>query len=456
MTDGNTDDAIATLMPQGKGHQFAVYGDSCSGFAGHLHEANLARINAVVERLSSPPEFILYPGDEIIGLTGEKADLRSQWRHWWDVEMALPRALQIPIYNCPGNHTVYNALSESAYRDALAHLPQNGPDGQKGLSYFVRRGDLLLVFVNTMCAELGGEGHVETDWLEQILTRHDDARWRFVIGHHPVFPVNGYYGNYQRTVGAEYRERFWRLLTGNGVFAYICSHILAFDVQVHAGVLQITTAGAGTAHRMPEETEYLHCVQAAVDGDGLRYQVLDDTGQRREHLKWPPDLPGSDAWPALKSGGDRAASGALDAIRAWRFAGELPTDGSGRRQTLLATPCGAGVETLWIGLAGIERRLTVTMRPQAGRSPHYWLGPALGKTGSFDIQLALHPDMGPGGVLWRDHDTAPWNSCEAASAWGVERLDWREDWVVGRDVSGSADDAFASALTVTTFTSSAA
>lgn len=455
MTSNDTDDIITALMPRAEGHQFTVYGDSCSGIAGHLHEANLARINAVVARLSPSPEFILYPGDEIIGLTGSEADLRAQWRHWWDVEMALPRERAIPIYNCTGNHTTYNALSESVYRDALAHLPQNGPASQRGLSYFVRRDDLLLVFVNTLCADLGGEGHVETAWLEQVLTKHGDARWRFVIGHHPVFPVNGYYGDYQRTVGSEYRDRFWGLLLEHGVFAYICSHILAFDVQVHDGILQITTAGAGTAHRMPEDIEYLHCVQAAIDGEGLRYQVLDDAGRQRERLTWPPHLASADRWVALAAGSNRLESVSRDAIRAWRFAGELPTGGPAGRQTLLAMSAAAELETLWIGLSGAEHRLTVMMRPQPGQSPHYWFGPALGADGTFDVQLALHPDMGPGGVLWRNDERSPWHSCKGASAWGAERLDWCDQCIVGRGVGGSEDAVFEGSLTVRALTSPA-
>ena len=57
----------------------------------------------------------------------------------------------------------------------------------------------------------------------------------------------------------------------HGVLASICSHILAFDVQVHEGVLQLLTAGAGTAHRMPEGIEYLHCVQVSLDAKETVY-----------------------------------------------------------------------------------------------------------------------------------------------------------------------------------------
>ena len=72
----------------------------------------------------------------------------------------------------------------------------------------------------------------------------------------------------QREIGHEYTGPFWDILVRGRVLAYLCSHILAFDVQVHRGVLQICSAGAGTAHRMPEGVEYLHCVQAHASYSG--------------------------------------------------------------------------------------------------------------------------------------------------------------------------------------------
>ena len=42
------------------------------------------------------------------------------------------------------------------YQDAvMTHLPANGPVGQERLTYSVRRGDLLMVFVNTVFTALG-------------------------------------------------------------------------------------------------------------------------------------------------------------------------------------------------------------------------------------------------------------------------------------------------------------
>lgn len=83
-----TDQPIAAILPDGDGHQFVMYGDSCSGVPGALHEVTFASVNAIVRRLAPQPGFILFPGDEIIGLSPHPETLRGQWRHWLDVEMA--------------------------------------------------------------------------------------------------------------------------------------------------------------------------------------------------------------------------------------------------------------------------------------------------------------------------------------------------------------------------------
>jgi hypothetical protein len=212
--------------------------------------------------------------------------------------------------------------------------------------------------------------------------------------------------------------------------------MLAFDVQVHDGVLQIVTAGSGTKHRMPEEIEYLHAVQAALDDDGLRYQVLDDTGIVRERLSWPPILSPSPDWTPLESGNvlieTLSSSPERDQdLIAWRFTGICPAAG-GEAQTLFsAWNQDQALPPLWIGLIGPEMRLSVLLSPQAGRSPHLWHGPALGAGDRFDIQVAIHAGMGPGGFLWRANDDAPWTSMTGASAWGAERLPSATHWSTG-------------------------
>ncbi|HEY8599669.1 MAG TPA: metallophosphoesterase [Thermomicrobiales bacterium] len=442
---------IAALVPRdNEGQQFVIYADACSGVPGAPHEATFAAVNRVVARLHPRPEFICFPGDELQGLTADMTALRAQWRHWFDNELAWLDRDAIPLYHTTGNHTTYDAASEVVFREVLADLPRNGPPGQEGLSYWVRRGDLLLVFVNTLWSGLGGEGRVETTWLDRTLTEHADARHKLVIGHHPAFPVNGYSGVYQRELGPEDGRAFWRVLVRHRVLAYVCSHMLAFDVQVHEGVLQVLTAGAGTTHLMPKETEYLHCVQAALDATGLRYQVLDTNGQVREWLSWPLALPPAETWQALPHGEQPApAFAAVPTDRptadliAWQFRGDCTMESAGDAQTLLAGwEPGPGLSPLWIGLLGREQRLGILLSPQAGRSPHLWHGPTFAPGESFTVQVAIHTGMGPGGLLWRRDDNAPWSSLTAAASWGAERLTWPTRWSVGHEREEPTEQPF--------------
>jgi hypothetical protein len=273
------------------------------------------------------------------------------------------------------------------------------------------------------------------------------------MGHHPVYPVNGFAGPLQREIHQEDGARRWELLVRHGVVAYLCSHILAFDVQVHDGVLQLLTAGAGTLHRMPEEVEYLHVVQLALDTLGLRYQVLDRDGVIRERLDWPPRFPKSSTWRPLAAGVQpvpAARVGApLSVPVAWSVSGLTADDGGAEQTILSAWDSGPALPPLWLGLRGSENRLALLLAPAAGRSPHLWLGPSLPPGRPFTLQLALHPDMGPGGVLWRVADDAPWSSLAAASPWGPERLHWPARWSVGHDKPGPAARPFRlTALTV--------
>ncbi len=443
---------IPALLPRGDGHQFVVYADSCSGVQGALHETTFAAVNAVIQRLEPPPEFICFPGDEIRGLVADDDLLREQWRYWFEHEMAWHDFQSIPVYHTTGNHTTYDPASEAVYREFMTHLPQNGPQGQESLSYFVRHDNLLLIFVNTLWSGLGGEGTVETVWLDHILTENADAHFKFVFGHHPVFPVNGFSGSYQREIEHHNGQEFWDVLVRQQVNAYFCSHILAFDVQVHQGVLQILTAGAGTAHRMPEEVEYLHCVQVACDSDGLRYQVLDTSGEIRESLSWPPLLPASTGWSHLTQGVNRSpiispTQNGEVIFLALEFTSTLSSSSKPNLLQTLLSVCPhvkADLAQMWIGIVGKDERLMVKMSPTPGRSPHMWIGPKIALDKPFNFQIAFHTGMGAGGIMWRLQDSESWTSFLGASYWGAERLDWGNYWSVGQGQRGSDDTPFTS------------
>lgn len=449
---------IAALLPRSNGgHQFVVYADCTSGRPGTPHGRNFAAVNRIVARLRPQPNFICFPGDHILGSTKDYAAVRDQWDYWLKSEMAwLDR--DIPIFHTTSNHNTYDIETERIWREVFPGIPRNGPPGQEGLSYYIRRGNLLLVCVNTSFSGLGGDGHVESGWLDRVLRDHADAAYKFVAGHHPMHAVNGYARYPMWRVVPDQGEAFWKVLVRHRVVAYLCSHIIAFDVQVHNGVLQITTGGAGTifgpGRFMPGQTEYLHAMQMAIDPQGLRYQVLDTDGTSREWLDWPLSIPQSDLWKkiereeapnAFRTACDgKAWKGGDVKLCMWRFSGVLQdVSRGGIAQTLL---CGwddsETVATIWVGFEGCPPRLTVRLLPESGGSGQTWLGLVFEEGAALDFQLALHSGMGPGGILYRPADGFAWSSLKSSSARGAERMSWPYSWAVGCGPSGSSDQPF--------------
>jgi hypothetical protein len=446
-------DVIPGLMPRSAdGHQFVVYADCCSGRPGQPNEDNFKSVNRALARLKPMPQFISFPGDHIMALTKDYEDLRAQWKYWLTKEIAWLDTRAVPIYHTTSNHNTYSVESEQVWREVFPEIPRNGPPGQEGLSYYVRRDNLLLMCVNTSYSGLGGYGHVESEWLDSVLSENKDAAYKFAVGHHPVHPVNGYgrYPNWR--IVPEQGRSFWKVLAKHRAHAYLCSHIIAFDVQCHEGVLQICTGGAGTIAGpggfMPGRTEYHHLVQMAVDRVGMRYQVLDTEGKVRERLEWPLNLAPSSHWlpltPEQSAAVLREAGSRKGQLCVWRFSGVLEGAGSGSEpQTLL---CGwednETVATFWIGLDGSPPRLTVRLLPESGGGAEVWTGPAFRNGQAFDLQLAIHSGMGPGGVLFRARDDSPWSSLQSTSAKGAETLEWPRSWALGCSQSGPSDRPF--------------
>ena len=53
----------------------------------------------------------------------------------------------------------------------------------------------------------GGKGRVKTDWLDSMLTENANVKFKLVFGHHPVYPVNEFSGDFQRNLEPENGKR---------------------------------------------------------------------------------------------------------------------------------------------------------------------------------------------------------------------------------------------------------
>lgn len=469
---GTVKGPVPALTVRGSGgHRFVWMGDCCSGVPGQRHERNFAAVNKVLQSLDPMPEHVVFLGDNVSGYTSDEAELRAQWKYFLEKEFNFLDA-KIPVHHITSNHNTSNPMAERVFRDVFPNIPKNGPVGQEGLSYWLRDGDLLRVMVNTSFSELGGDGHVETEWLDEVLKQNADARYKLVMGHHPAYPVNSYANLSSADAGGfieqaikgskqvagvpmfrwhilpDNTRAFWDVLKRHNVLAYVCSHIIAYDLQVHDGILQVCTAGAGTNWgpdgAMPGATEYLHLLQGTLDESGLRYQVVDTNGSMREWLQWPIELAAASSWQAIPDGmaatlpkppGWESRPDTQHAL-AFDFHGMLGA-GSSESQTLLsAWDDNEGPHILWVGLSDSDQKLELRMVPKAGDGDRVWRGPSFGTGGPLSLQLLIHTGMGPGGIMYRTREDAPWTSMEASTSRGADAMMWPGRWAVGNAMSG--------------------
>ena len=429
-------------------------GDSCSGIPGGPHEATFAAISDRIAAIDPEPDFICFLGDHIEGLTSDEASLRAQWRYWCEHEFGWSRSRGFPVYHLTSNHNTYDAMSERVFCEVFPELPQNGPAEDRGRSYYVLRDDLLMVFTNSATAHLG-PGRIETDWLAEVLDQHRTVPQKLVFGHYPVLPVNGYTQYPLWRVPPDSGDVLWRLLVEHRVKAYICSHVIAYDVRVRDGVLQICSAGAGTrygptADFMRGTSEFFHFLICELSEGSLRCDVIDEKGRRRRQLHWP--LARIEASASRPPGQARAVTPDLrlpERVIRLRFDIETARSCDGRtdmaRETLL---CGydldEGPATIWIGLERGQLVAEIVLSP--GGPVGRWVLNSL--TDFARASLEIVPEMGPGGVLGTI-DGGPSSSLLTAVAEDLDRIRWPRHWRVGHGPSGEADEPYCGRVAAT-------
>ena len=434
-------------VPAQASHRFVLVGDSCSGIPGGPHEATFAAISRHIAAIDPEPDFICFLGDHIQGLTSDEASLRAQWRYWCEHEFGWTKSRSFPVYHLTSNHNTYDAVSERVFCEVFPDLPRNGPADDLGRSYYVLRDDLLLVFTNSATARLG-PGRIETDWLAEVLARHRGVPQKLVFGHYPVLPVNGYTQFPLWRIPPEQGDTLWRLLVEHDVMAYVCSHVIAYDVRVRDGVLQICSAGAGTRYGptgdfMRGASEFFHFLVCSLGDGNLHCDVIDELGYRRRRLCWPRDGLGRTELRAPDQANRMTAELRLPEKVAWlRFDIEAT-----RSKDAAATPdretflCGydadEGPPTIWIGRE--HERLVVEIVLGPGGPVGRWVMHPC--TGYGYFSLTILPEMGPGGVIAR-LDGGPPSSLLTNVAEDLGQVRWPRSWCLGHGPSGTNDEPY--------------
>jgi len=427
-------------------HRFLFFGDALVSVPGEPCYQHFSSILTHIASLNLRPDFLLSGGDDIYGHCDTTSEIEDQWASVLGlVHASFGR--EIPFYGSPSNHNNMGVQYDSVWRRQFSY-PSNGAPGQEKLSYWIRRGDLLLAITHQADERLGGPAHVESDWLDRILRQHVDARYKVVVGHYPALAVNGLRSAPLARLVEPDRKKFWSVLVRNGVQLYLCSHIQSFDARARDGVLQVCSAAACNGSR-PPDTEYQHITLFTLVDGKLSVNSIDAKGVFRESFSWSP--PVLHEWRTFSP---ESLNRDLEELRrpnqpwappdrrqlAFRIRGPYSKTRETDQQTLV---CGyvmwQATETIWVGLVGSPARLAVRLQPRHYFWQQEWLGPAI-EAGEFDYTVLLDSSMGPGGVLWRVTKSGErWTSFESSCSSGLENLRWPDQWQTGHGIHGKTD-----------------
>ncbi len=158
--------------------------------------------------------------------------------------------------------------AENIYRQYLK-MPQNGPENKKGLAYYVREGDLLMITVetfeivnDTLVVDVVGE---QLRWFDQVLTEHADAKFKIVQGHVGLWGELKIRSSSMLKIRNEKESDFYQTMKKHKVDAYLAGEFHDVTVLESDGIWQIVH-GSSWGRTMINTEDYL---VGEVTGDEL-------------------------------------------------------------------------------------------------------------------------------------------------------------------------------------------
>jgi hypothetical protein len=194
--------------------RFIVTGDSRDGDNG-VNTVILGEIAA--EIVDRQVDFVLISGDLVTGYN-DQAALQSQLNTWVKTMQPVYDA-GIGVYPVRGNHDLGDPAGVTAwnntFRGAYA-LPDNGPAGEKNLTYSFRRRNVLVIGLDQYVTTR----RVNQSWLDSQLAANTQPHI-FVFGHEPAFKTK------HTACLDDYpddRDAFWVSIERAGGRTYCCGH----------------------------------------------------------------------------------------------------------------------------------------------------------------------------------------------------------------------------------------
>ncbi len=220
---------VFSVVPPGRAIRVVGFGDFGTGSDGQRHvAAAIRRAHA-----AKPFDFGVTLGDNFYQI-GMLSTTDPRWRDWWE---ALYGPMGITFYPTLGNHEWYGTdgvAAEILYRSPSWRLPA---------PYYTYTAGPVQFFAT----DTTGISEEQQAWLAAAIGA-SAARWKVVLGHHPIFspestPSGAQYQHYTQ-------ERLWPVIRGRAD-AYLSGHQHAMARMAPRDGVHFFMAGGGGAPLSP-------------------------------------------------------------------------------------------------------------------------------------------------------------------------------------------------------------
>lgn len=146
--------------------QFAIVADNTGGSRPGIFEKGVEKLNLMM------PEFVLSVGDLIQGYTQDTSRIREEWN---DFNNKIDQ-LKVPFFYLPGNHDITNLVMQKEWENRYGRR-----------YYHFNYKDVLFIILDSNDDDDHNLTDKQTDFALEAIKSNPDARWTFVLMHHPIW-----------------------------------------------------------------------------------------------------------------------------------------------------------------------------------------------------------------------------------------------------------------------------
>jgi hypothetical protein len=224
LIDTNTT-VTAVFTYAGEPWRFVAVNDS-RGSDNGINASILSEIAAAI--IEEEAKLVLFAGDLVDGKPFYDTHL-AQLNNWVSTFMEPLIDAGIQVYPARGGHENKDySLSIQAWNDVFTgkyDLPNNGPEGEEKLTYYVEYENALFVCIDVYIEN--NQSRVNQSWLDTVLT-NKNVPHLFVTAHEPAYALSGGHSDCLDDYIAE-RDVFINSIINAGGKTYFCGHDHVYD-----------------------------------------------------------------------------------------------------------------------------------------------------------------------------------------------------------------------------------